>query len=94
MKRLIEIATGRVCGTYSDDYMPPADSVDADESLYRFEAVPDEEVQAKAKAERVRSIKAQLMAIDQKSIRPAREGDTQRLAELEAQAQALRAELE
>lgn len=38
-------------------------------------------------------IYAQLEEVDRKSIRPAREGDTVRLAALEAQAQALRSQL-
>lgn len=42
---------------------------------------------------RIAEIKAELAAIDLKSIRPAREGDTARLATIEAQAVALRAEL-
>jgi hypothetical protein len=42
---------------------------------------------------RITEIKAELSAIDLKSIRPAREGDATRLAALEAQAQVLRIEL-
>ena len=38
-------------------------------------------------------ILAELAAIDQRSIRPLREGDADRVAELEAQAEALRVEL-
>ena len=42
---------------------------------------------------RIAEIKCSLAEIDLKSIRPAREGDTARLAALEAQAVTLRAEL-
>lgn len=42
---------------------------------------------------RISEIKAELASIDQKSIRAIREGDTVRIAEWEAQAQSLRAEL-
>ncbi|MDP3322632.1 MAG: hypothetical protein Q8S71_03695 [Hydrogenophaga sp.] len=42
---------------------------------------------------RIAEIKAELSAIDMKSIRPTREGDAARLAALEAQAILLRAEL-
>lgn len=45
------------------------------------------------KAARTAEIKAALAEIDVKSIRPLRDGDTARLAELEAQAEALRKEL-
>lgn len=42
---------------------------------------------------RISEIKAALAEIDAKSIRPIREGDTSRLAALEAQAETLRQEL-
>jgi len=42
---------------------------------------------------RISEIKAELASIDLRSIRPSREGDSARLAELEAQAQVLRDEL-
>lgn len=93
MKRLIEIATGRACGDYPDDYQPPAGSVDANPSLYRFEPIPQSELDAEQRARRARVIRSQLADIDRRSIRPAREGDTARLAALESEAKALRAEL-
>lgn len=49
--------------------------------------------QAAANASFNNDIKAQLVEIDAKSIRGLREGDTQRVADLEAQAVALRAQL-
>ncbi len=54
---------------------------------------PDVPVYVAAANPRIAEIKAELVAIDLKSIRPAREGDTARLATLEAQAQVLRSEL-
>jgi len=45
------------------------------------------------KATRTAQIKAALAEIDAKSIRPLRDGDTARLSDLEAQANALRKEL-
>lgn len=46
------------------------------------------------KATRTAEIKAALTGLDAKSIRPLRDGDAARLADLEAQAEALRKELE
>jgi hypothetical protein len=48
----------------------------------------------KAKAKQIADIQAQLDAIDLKSIRAIRTNDTARMAQWEAQAQALRAQLE
>ena len=45
------------------------------------------------KATRTAEIKAALVELDAKSIRPLRDGDTARLSELESQANALRKEL-
>ena len=44
-------------------------------------------------AKRIAEIKSELATIDQKSIRPLREGDTVRVAQYEAEAQLLREEL-
>lgn len=93
MKRLIEIATGRPCGDYPDEYQPPANSVDADPALYRFDPVPQEEIDATASLARRRVILSLLAGIDRCSIRPLREGDSVRIAALEAEAEVLRVEL-
>lgn len=53
-----------------------------------------EKTQAEIDAERIEQIHVQLMEIDIKSIRALRANETERLAELEAEAVALREELE
>lgn len=71
----------------STDLTPPHEGMFFDGSAwYDFVAPVDNTL-------RIADIKAELSAIDMKSIRPTREGDTGRLAALEAQAILLRAEL-
>lgn len=53
----------------------------------------EQEQAEKAKLIRIREIKALLDVVDQKSVRPLRAGETDRLAQLEAQAVELREEL-
>lgn len=52
-----------------------------------------DEQEEKAKQARIKEIKAELDLIDSKSVRPLRAGETERLAQLEAQAVELRSEL-
>ena len=59
----------------------------------KVEEVKPEPTQEELDAQRVAEIKGELVAIDQKSIRPMREGDTARLEEYELEAVLLREEL-
>lgn len=93
MKRLIEIATGRDCGVYDDTYTPPANSVDANPALYRFETVAQDEIDAQRKQDKKRQILAQLADIDRRSIRALRTNDAIRLTALEDEAELLRQQL-
>ena len=51
------------------------------------------EIDEREKQKRISEIKSELHDIDMKSIRPARAGETEKLAELEAEAEKLRIEL-
>ena len=57
------------------------------------EPVPPPPTPEQIKASRIAEIKAQLSALDSKSIRPIREGETARVAEIVAEIMALRIEL-
>lgn len=67
--------------------------IDNGNGVVRNPDLSDEEFNTLLTEQRRADIYAQLDEIDRKSIRPAREGETARLAELTAQAVALRAEL-
>lgn len=97
MKRLIRISDGRDCGVYPDDHQPPEDCEEglglvANPPTYRFDPVPQAELDAEAKADSLRAIDAQLLALDMKRIRPAAEGDAVYLKGLNDQVAALRAQ--
>lgn len=83
------------------------DAEKAELSKYGEQLCTDEEIQQRQKDDaehiviiaqrekdrKIQTIKAALDEIDAKTIRPIREGDAKRLAELNAQAEALRKEL-
>lgn len=67
--------------------------IDNGNGAIRNPTLSDEEFDALLEQKRRNEIYAQLAEIDKKSTRPLREGETARLAELTAQAVALRAQL-
>lgn len=97
MKRLVFKESGKFIGDYPLDWAPPkgSDLYDglADGSI-SFVDIPQEELNAEAKKHRAFVIKAQLNDIDRRRMRPLAEGDTAKLEELNAEARALRAELQ
>ena len=65
----------------------------SDEDALKLGARTQEEIDEREKQKRISEIKSELHKIDMKSIRPARAGETERLEELESQAEILRLEL-
>jgi DNA repair exonuclease SbcCD nuclease subunit len=65
----------------------------SDEDALKLGVRTQKEIDDKKKENRKAEIKSLLYDIDMKSIRPARAGETERLVELEAEAEKLRAEL-
>ena len=77
---------------YGFEHLLPAGSIEITQEEYDILANPPPTAE-QVKATRTAQIKAALAELDAKSIRPLRDGDTARLSELEAQANALRKEL-
>ena len=71
---------------YDQDNLP-------DEDALKLGVITQKEIDDKKKENRKAEIKSLLHDIDMRSIRPARAGETERLVELEAEAEKLRAEL-
>ena len=65
----------------------------SDEDALKLKVRTQKEIEDKKKEERKAEIKSLLHDIDMKSIRPARAGETDKLSELEAEAEKLRTEL-
>ena len=65
----------------------------SDEDALKLKVRTQKEIDEREKQKRISEIKSELYNIDMKSIRPARAGETDKLAELEAEAEKLRAEL-
>ena len=65
----------------------------SDEDALKLKVRTQKEIDEREKQKRISEIKSLLHEIDMKSIRPARAGETERLVELEAEAQILRDEL-
>ena len=74
------------------EHLLPAGCVELTEAEADILANPPPTAE-QVKATRTAEIKAALVELDAKSIRPLRDGDTARLSELESQANALRKEL-
>lgn len=72
---------------YDQDNLP-------DDDALKLGVITQKEIDDKKKENRKEEIKSLLYDIDMKSIRPARVGETEKLQELEAEAQILRDELE
>lgn len=62
------------------------------EPTYRWEQVPQSEIDEAAKKDRIRSIDSLLKSLDSRRIRPIAEGDSAKLNELNAQVLELRKE--
>ena len=94
MRKLIH-EDGRVIGEYDDEWSPPPEC-DMAEGLatgkMRFVTVPDDELKARARAQRQVAIDAELMSLDIRRIRALAEGDSAKLDELNKLVLALRAE--
>ena len=65
----------------------------SDEDALKLKVRTQKEIDEREKQKRISEIKSELNNIDMKSIRPARAGETERLKELESEAEILRAEL-
>ncbi len=65
----------------------------SDEDALKLKVRTQKQIDEREKQKRISEIISELNQIDMKSIRPARAGETARLAELEAEAEILRAEL-
>ena len=74
------------------EHLLPAGCVEITEAEFLDLANPPPTAE-QVKATRTAQIKAVLIELDSKSIRPLREGDADRVADLKAQAEALRKEL-